>query len=145
MPMYNKPTKRDPDFIRKLTTETAKQYWIRLIIDAYKRIYRNRDFTPSEAVAKFNEEYHRINNNILDFLEDKPVDYWITKGKNESFREYRDWCENNEEYNMGKDKFSEQLCNYYEIEYGKVTIIGKDDKRTTSTCYHKKGNSYIRK
>jgi putative DNA primase/helicase len=137
MPMYNKPTRRDPDFIRKLTTDKAKQYWIRLIVEAYKRLYRNRDFTPSEAVANFNAEYHRINNNILDFLEDKPAEYWITKGKLEAFREYRDWCESNEEYNMGKEKFHEQLCNHYDLDYGKVNK-GSQKNRSSNMEYKKK-------
>jgi putative DNA primase/helicase len=145
MPMYSKPTKRDPDFIRKLTTDQAKQYWIRLIVEAYQRLYRVRDFTPSEAVANFNEEYHRINNNVLDFLEGRPVEEWITndknrtgKTKNEAFKMYKAWCEENEEFNMGKEKFHEILCNNYEIEYGKVNIYKQNGDRTSTMSYFKK-------
>ena len=56
--MFGKPKKKDKHFISKLTTPEALQYWIRLIVEAYQRLYKNEGFTYSEAVENFNSEYH---------------------------------------------------------------------------------------
>ncbi|MBX9974206.1 phage/plasmid primase, P4 family [Cytobacillus firmus] len=141
LPMDKKPTKKDPDFIQKLTTDLAKQYWIRLILEAYKRLHENKGFTESKIVSNFNEEYHRINNHILDFFENKQKEYFIQKGKLETFREYKQWCEDNEEYPLGKEKFHAQLLEHYELDYGKMTFF-KGKIETSTTCYKlKKGTN----
>lgn len=69
LPMYSKVKKKDPLFITKLTTEEALEYWIKLIVEGYFRLYENGKFTESERVEKFNEEYHRENNPALEFVE----------------------------------------------------------------------------
>lgn len=138
MPMFAKPTKKDANFIQKLTTKEAKQYWMKLIVEAYKRLYENKGFTESAVVSNFNEEYHRINNNILDFFEDKSKKDFIGLGKIQAYKNYKQWCEDNEEYVQGKEKFHEQLCDFYGLEYAKIHI--KDGKNeTTTTVYIEKG------
>ena len=145
MPMFAKPSKKDANFIQKLTTDEAKQYWIKLMVEAYKRLYENKGFTDSAAVANFNEEYHRINNNILDFFEGKSKESFIGKGKLEAFREYRDWALFNDEFAQGKERFHEKLLDFYGLEYGVVHIYkGKKDKNyTTTTAYHEKGKKTL--
>lgn len=148
MPMDKKPSKKDPDFIQKLTTDEAKQYWIRLIVEAYKQLYKNNGFTECKIVSNFNEEYHRLNNHVLDFFEDRPIEHYVSQTKNrvglgklESYREYVNWCKevSLEPYPLGRDKFHAQLLEHYDIDYGRVTIFdGK--KETSTTCYKlKKG------
>ena len=70
LPMYTKPTKKDAKFIEKITTPEALQYWMKLIVEGYQRIYENKGFTESEIVTRFNERYHEINNNCIEFLQD---------------------------------------------------------------------------
>jgi putative DNA primase/helicase len=95
MPMFTKPVKKDKNFISKITAPDALLYWVKLIVDAYKRLYQNEEFTESEIVSKFNEEYHRENNNCIEFLEDFEPEHFIYKQKKEVYEEYAIWAENN--------------------------------------------------
>jgi putative DNA primase/helicase len=95
MPMFSKPSKKDPKFISKLTTPEALKYWMKLIVEAYVRLHKNQVFTESKTVTEFNEKYHAMNNNCIEFLEDKkPADFFGKKAM-ESYQEYEIWAEEN--------------------------------------------------
>jgi putative DNA primase/helicase len=95
LPMYGRPTKKDPYFIDKLTTPAALKYWIKLIVDAYKRLHKNKGFTHSETVKKFNDDYHQENNTVLQFLDFKEKRHLIGKKSPEAYQEYEEWAEEN--------------------------------------------------
>ncbi len=95
MPMYTKPKKKDPLFITKLTTEEALEYWIRLIIEAYFRLYREGKFTESEKVREFNEDYHEENNTALGYIRDLEKEDILGKRNPEVYEPYELWCEEN--------------------------------------------------
>ncbi|MBT2728374.1 DNA primase [Bacillus sp. ISL-75] len=139
MPMFSTPEKKIDNFVKLLTTPEALQYWIKLIIEAYKRLYKNSGFTPCEKIEKFNNDYHLYNDNINQFLEDNPKkEDWITKGKNETYRQYIEWCELNHEKPQGKEKLFFKIMNHFDLEYGK--IYKKSNKQnTTTTGFHEKG------
>jgi putative DNA primase/helicase len=109
LPIYSKPKKKDKRFIEKLTTPEALQYWMKLIVEAYMRLYKNEGFTPSAVVTDFNEKYHAMNNNILEFLEDiKPEDF-INKRAPEAYQEYEIWAEENGLNALSGKQFKETL------------------------------------
>jgi len=95
MPMYGKPARKDSRFIDKLTTKAALQYWMKLLVDAYKRLYENEEFTESKLIQDFNDEYHRENNTVLQYLEMKKAENFIGKKSPEAYREYEEWAEEN--------------------------------------------------
>lgn len=103
LPMYSKVKKKDPLFITKLTTDEALEYWIKLIVEGYFRLYENGKFTDSERVEKFNEEYHRENNPALEFVEGMSIEDFKDIPARETYDAYRDWCEDN------AVKFSEKM------------------------------------
>ena len=61
LPMFNKVDKPDPYFITKMTTKPALEYWIRLIVEGYKRLYQNRKWTVCKVVEDYNNQYHEDN------------------------------------------------------------------------------------
>lgn len=138
LPMFAKPTQKDPRFVEKLTTQQALQYWIKLIVEAYKRLYKNAAFTDCAAVQNFNEDYHRMNNNILEFLEERTETSWIGKQKRESYREYKQWAEENDEFPLSAEKFHEELCSIYGLALMKLQPYTKDGTRTTKFTYQRK-------
>ena len=95
LPMYSKPKKKDKHFITKLTTDKALEYWIRLIIEGYKRLYTNEKFTDCGIVNKFNEDYHAENNSVLQYLEDFDKDHFLDRRSPEAYEEYEIWAEEN--------------------------------------------------
>ena len=52
-PIYTKPERKDKRFIEKITTNEALEYWIKLIVDAYSRLYQNEKFTECEMIKTF--------------------------------------------------------------------------------------------
>ncbi|MCR8995957.1 phage/plasmid primase, P4 family [Brevibacillus laterosporus] len=94
-PMYGVPTKKDPKFIAKLTTKEALEYWLRLIIEAYKRLYKNCTFTECQKLQEFNEDYHETNNNSLTYIRSFTKDSFINFRPREVYDKYKIWAEDN--------------------------------------------------
>lgn len=74
LPMFNKVEHPDPRFISKMTTKEALEYWIRLLVEAYERLYENGKLTESTVVNEYNEQYHVENNHMAVFLETLDID-----------------------------------------------------------------------
>lgn len=134
IPMYPIPKKKDPDFIKKLTTPAALKYWIRLLVEAYQRLYARREFTYCQKIAEFNENYHMINNNIHEYLEDRIAEDFITRQKRECYREYKAWCEENDEHKLGSENFHDFLCKKFNLKLGRDFIF-KNGRRTSKDTY----------
>lgn len=92
MPMYSKPKKKDPKFISKLTTPEALEYWMRLMIEGYYRLYTNQTFTDSPMVQKYNNDYHEENDGTLIFIRDHDVQDFEGKKSPKVYEEYENWA-----------------------------------------------------
>uniref|UniRef100_UPI00388DC213 DUF5906 domain-containing protein n=1 Tax=Carnobacterium jeotgali TaxID=545534 RepID=UPI00388DC213 len=92
MPMYSKPKKKDPKFISKLTTPEALEYWMRLMIEGYYRLYGNQTFTDSPMVQKYNNDYHEENDGTLIFIRDHQVKDFEGKKSPTVYEEYETWA-----------------------------------------------------
>lgn len=137
-PMYTKPNSIDPRFISKLTTDEALEYWIRLLIEAYKRLYKNGHYTKAQPVESFTEEYHRENDSTIEFVELLEENEIIMKRPPEVYKQYELWCENNGENLQSKSRLREQLAN---VGYEVVPIHRKDfNGGKTAKVYMKKGS-----
>lgn len=94
LPMFNKVEHPDPRFISKMTTKEALEYWIRLLVEAYGRLYQNGKLTESEVVNEYNNQYHIENNYMEVFLQTLDIERDVI-GKTgpeikELYREYND-------------------------------------------------------
>lgn len=96
LPMYSKVEKKDPMFIKNITSEKALIYWVKLMVEGYMRLYKNNAFTESQIIKDFNEEYHRENNPCLEFLNDYDKDMIENRNVAEITKEYVEWCEEND-------------------------------------------------
>lgn len=95
LPMYTKPKKKESDFITRLTTDEALEYWMKLIVDGYMRLYKNESFTTCDIVENFNEQYHEENNSVLQYLDDANKEDFIGLKSPEAYGEYETWAEEN--------------------------------------------------
>lgn len=91
LPMFNTVEKPDPRFISKMTTEAALKYWIRLIVDGYKRIYANHHLTECARVAEYNRQYHMENNHMAQFVDTVEVENILGKTPKEVRMMYDDY------------------------------------------------------
>ena len=134
LPMYTKVTKKDPLFITKLTDDKALKYWIKLIVEGYKRLYKNGKFTTSKIVEDFNDEYHRENNPALDYLLGVELEDINGKPIRDVYDEFEKWCEDNAvKYN--ERMLSDTLLEIWGLEKQNKRINGKVCK-----CFVQKEN-----
>jgi putative DNA primase/helicase len=125
LPMYGKPTKKDIHFIDKLTTPEALQYWIKLIVEGYFRLYENKGLTESPIVKEFNDKYHLMNNNIIEYLNDYSQEHFLGKRAPEVYMEYEVWAEENGLNTLGKKLFQEMMLKIHQLEVRKSSRNGK--------------------
>ncbi len=95
-PMFGKPKKKDPLFITKLTTGAALEYWMRLIIDGYFRLYDRQMFSPCEVVEKYNRDYHAENNGAILYVSDLTSDDIEGQRSTQVYEEFKIWAEEND-------------------------------------------------
>lgn len=125
LPIYTKPTKKDPKFIQKITTEEAREYWIRLIIEAYFRLYEQETFTESQQVELFNNQYHEENNNFLLYLEDYSKEDFVGTKPKEVYDEYEGWAEENDLKPQSKKQVRDTLEKRFGLEVRPKFIQGR--------------------
>jgi len=125
MPMFGTPKKKDKHFISKLTTPEALQYWIRLIVEAYQRLYKNEGFTFSEAVENFNAEYHEQNNTVLQYLQDYEKNDFLGLRSPEAYEIYERWTEENGLPLQSKKLFNQSVFDVFGLELKAKKLNGK--------------------
>ena len=127
LPMFNKVEKPDPRFITKITTRAALEYWIRLIVEGYKRLYKNMEWTRCQVVEDYNAQYHENNDICRQFAEDlDPDDELVGKTVNEMQEEFYRW--DSEGSKFSKKNFAAAVWDLYKIGIGTAKIGGKSKK-----------------
>lgn len=125
LPMYTKPKEKDPLFITKLTTDEALEYWLKLLVEGYKRLYQNQRFTECEMINDFNEKYHEENNSTLVYLDDlKPADFEGVQPP-KMYAEYEIWCEENGMNTQSRKLFNDSVCDVFNMDIKVKKVGGK--------------------
>ncbi|PGL66843.1 DUF5906 domain-containing protein [Bacillus sp. AFS055030] len=78
-PAFEKPIVKDPDLQKKLTQQDALEYMLRLVMEAYFRLYEKRAFTKCQKVQDCTDNYHEENNTALSWIRAKGKDFFINK------------------------------------------------------------------
>lgn len=124
LPMYTKVKKKDPKFITNLTSPEAIEYWVKLMVDGYERLYQNGKFTESEIVTTFNEKYHRENNPALDYIDGMTKDNFLDRPIKDVYDDYEEWCEDNA-VNFNRNMISDTLQEVYGLTKDVSWVNGK--------------------
>ena len=130
LPMYSKPTHKTAKFITNLTDNAAMGYWLKLVVDAYFRLYSNEHFTESEKVLKFNSDYHEENNGTLTFIDDHKLEDFLGKRGPDVFVEYETWAIEN-----GVNVQSKKILNSTIEEKMRLKILPKKINGKTARVY----------
>lgn len=124
-PIYTKVKKKDKNFIDKITTPDALEYWMKLIVEAYMRLYENESFTECELIKKFNTEYHASNNTVLEYLTDYKKEDFIGLRSPEAFDQYIIWCEENGIHSQSKRLFVQSVFDVFNLTLQAKKLHGK--------------------
>lgn len=137
-PMLYKPQTKDPKFISKLTTTEALEYWIKLLVEAYQRLYQNKQFTDSKTITEFTEQYHSNNDPVENFVSELNVFEDIIGKTLADLRElYLSYVDDTDSSapSFPRSRLKEAiLIKYPELEYKKIRLKS-NDKNKYSTSF----------
>lgn len=127
MPMFNKirPEDKDSKFISKLTSDDALEYWMKLIVEAYEKLYERGEFEIPQIVEEWNEEYHRENDSTIEFVES------LTKGEldkvmtEDIYHKYEAWCDDNGEKKLSRAKMKESVKKIHGLDSKHFKVNGR--------------------
>lgn len=124
-PIFTKPKKVEPDFISKITTPEALNYWFKLIVEAYRRLYERGQFEKVKILDEYNEDYHRENNNVVIYLESIKKEQLLNKSVKATYDDYIIWAEENCFNVLSIRSFSSSVMKTFELESKTKSINGK--------------------
>lgn len=130
-PMLYKPKSKDPKFISKLTTPEALEYWIRLLVEAYQRLYVNKKYTDSKTINEFTDLYHSNNDPLENFVSELNVmEDIIGKTLNEFKDLYLSYIDDPDSKTFPRNRLKEMiLIKYPELEYKKIRVRSNENNK----------------
>jgi putative DNA primase/helicase len=98
---------------------------MKLIVEGYQRLYENDGFTESPIVIEYNQNYHKMNNNCIEFLQDFNATHFEGKRAPESYEEYEIWANENGLNVHSRKLFQESMLKVLGLEIKKTNRNGK--------------------
>lgn len=141
IPMFNSVKKKDPWLLKKLTTDEARAYWLRLAVEGYKRLYKNGNFTTSQKITDYTIQQKYNNDSTLMYVEDLGTDDLDGRVARIAYEEYEAFCEENDLEVQSKKVFKQTLRSVLGLEDGFTRIHGKKYR----AYRYKEGNVYKEK
>lgn len=83
----------DPFIEDKLLTDDALEYMLKLAVEGLRRVLINRSFTTSAVGEKEKSDYVKLNNNVLEWLDNDPK--IENEAVNDVYLQYKVWCSEN--------------------------------------------------
>ena len=117
----------DPFIKDKLLSQTSLEYILNIAIAGLKRVLKNRGFTEVAAVTVELEEYQRVNNPMLTFLEEHKIE---DECNTDVYRKYSNWCSMNRLKPLSNIQFGREIT-----KYGYKTRTTKVDGKTIRMFY----------
>jgi putative DNA primase/helicase len=116
----------DPFIIDKLTTPESLEYFLLLGVEGLKRILVNRAFTVVDEVVAENKNYEKLNNPILQFIDDG---YRIENEENKSvYMAYTVWCQENGHRAVSSVVFGREICRRLNLSSNTIKIDGRNKR-----------------
>lgn len=132
VPMFNTVRKPDPNFITKMTTPEALEYWMKLMVEAYVRLYKH-GWTESKICADYNGEYHRHNDISKMFIEELEKDDFHYKTRQEVLDMFDKW-NTDDDRKLNMRAFKQNIWLLYRMGFGVNTRQGKSAKVLMEQC-----------
>lgn len=84
----------DPGLGRKLTTEGASKYLLRLGVEGLRRVMENGEMTPNGASSQIVQQVRLDNDSILSWIDSEGINpgEFVGRRKGDVYNDYKDWC-----------------------------------------------------
>lgn len=121
----------DPFIGKKLSTQTAMEYFVMLGVEGLKRVLNNKKFTKSQKVQKELDDYEKQNHPELIFLEELDDSDIVNHEPREVYSRYDVFCHENGFNAMSQTELTKVINRIFgtESEPRKITV-GKGQRKT---------------
>lgn len=113
IPFNAKFSKKDSDYdpfiIDKLMSNESLEYLLKLALEGLERILYNRAFTTPKSVEDTWDDYEKINNPIIGFLEEGKIENESTK---DVYLQYQTYCTESGLKHLSRIAFSREICKH---------------------------------
>lgn len=127
MPMFNKVEKPDPKFISKITSPEALMYWMKLIVEAYERLFED-GWTKSKISESYNHAYHLHNDITKMFIEEIGFEDLHYKTISEIEQMFKEW-NTEDDRQFPKKAFKQNIWTMHRAGFGSKKVNGKQSRR----------------
>jgi len=113
----------DPFIEDKLLADESVEYLLKIAIEGLRRVLINRKFTKSDVGEKEKQEYNMLNNNVLEWLDTKPL--IVNNAISEIYLQYKVWCGESGSHPVKKLNLSKTIRKELGLVSKTKTIDGK--------------------
>lgn len=113
----------DPFIKDKLLTDSSMEYMLTLAVEGLNRVLNNNGFTECEEVKKELEEYEKMNNPLISFVEEYEGKIANNSTK-DVYLKYSTWCVENKLMPLSQIHFSRELCRKYNFDITRKRVKG---------------------
>lgn len=131
--LQDRDRKSDLETQRLIKSESAKEYVLKLAVDALKRIKGNPNpekLTFNDRAQQLGRHFESHNDEYADYFEEYSVEYFEKLRGTKVYYQYERWCEENGVKSLGMKMFKELLSNRLGLEW-KVKEVIENGKRIT--------------
>lgn len=122
LPMFTEVKYPDPNFLKKVTSEKALEYWLRLAVEGVIRLYQKGEYTNSLVVNDWNEAYHRDNDNTIEYVESLERENLIGLVGNDVYQGYCKWTENKGLIALSRQAFYRSVSEIHHLGTKRVRV-----------------------
>lgn len=115
----------DPYISDKLLTDNSIKYLLKLAIQGLKRVIQNRNFTVVNCMTEAKLEYEKLNNPILQFVEDEGEENIINENTTDIYLRYSIWCNQNGYKAVSNNTFGKELHLRFKFKSKRARCDGK--------------------
>lgn len=137
IPLNNK-FEKNVRFKEEIMRSENLEYLLLLGIRGLKRVLKNDgNFTSSTVINKANDDYKKLNNPVLAYLDEVDHEDLLNESTEDVFLQFTTWCaKNNYRYEFQQQKFTSELKNVTGFSTKKKRIPKSDFRYGKKQAYH---------
>lgn len=116
----------DPYIKDRLLSNISMTYLLKLAINGLKRVLKTGQFTEVNSMSEAKLEYEKLNNPILQFVEDEGEENIINENTIDIYMKYSIWCNQNGYKSLSNCSFGKELILRFKFKTKQIRV---NDKR----------------
>lgn len=131
----------DSESMMRIGSESAREYVLKLAVDALKRMLRNpasEKLTPNDKSEVIGKQFAEHSDPLGDYFFEFSMEYFEGNQGTRIYEEYVRWCREHYVSSLDIKRFKEEVCNRYNMEWKtkqlKINGTWKSVKGFKSKC-----------